>query len=400
MTSGSVPLAADPRAPLTGSTVSPALRIAADWTWRLLVVAVGVMGIARVLAEFTDLLVPILVALLLTALLAPLVGLLTRRHVPRALASLACLLLALLLVGGLFTLVGQQAASGFPDLRDQAVAGLSDLQKRLADGPLHLSSSALTDAVARAEAAAQDNRGALVSGALGVASTATKIAEGLFITLFATFFFLSGGHRIWAWALRLMPRGAQRPLDTAGRSGWVTLTSYVRATLVVAVVDGLGVAIGAAALGVPLAVPLGVVVFLGAFIPVVGALLSGILAVLVALVAQGPAVALAMLGVVLVVQQVEAHGLQPFLLGKAVSVHPLAVILSIAAGAGIAGIAGALFAVPLAAVANTMVSSIAGSPRPDPGEEIAAEDAPLSPALPEATEVDGYDRETAGAADR
>ena len=346
--------------PATASSVNPAVRIASDWTWRLLVIALGLYGIVRLLAGFADILVPILVSLLLAALLHPLVGLITRARVPRPVAALACVLLTLLLVGALFTLVGQQTARGFSDLRTQAVAGASDLQQRLADSPLHLSSTALSDAVRRAEASASSNRGALVSGALGVASTATKIAEGLFITLFSTFFFLSSGHRIWAWLLRLLPGGAREPLDEAGRSGWVTLSYYVRATLVVAVVDGLGVGIGAALLGVPLAVPLGVVVFLGAFIPVVGALLSGILAVLVALVAQGPFVALLMLGVVLVVQQVEAHGLQPFLLGRAVAVHPLAVILSIATGAAVAGIAGALFVVPLVAVGNTMITSVAG----------------------------------------
>lgn len=371
------------------SAVAPAVRVASEWTWRLLVIAAGVYGLARLLAGFAEILVPVLVSLLLAAVLHPLVSALARRGVPRALAALTCLLLTLVLVAGLVALVSQQTANGFTELRTQAVAGLGDLQQRLADSPLHLSSTALADAVAKAEAAAQDNRGALLAGALGVASTATKVAEGLFIALFSTFFFLSSGSRIWAWLLRMLPQGAQGPLDEAGRSGWVTLSHYVRATLIVAVVDGLGVGIGAALLHVPLALPLGVVVFLGAFIPVVGALLSGILAVLVALVAQGPVVALAMLGVVLLVQQVEAHGLQPFLLGRAVAVHPLAVILSIAAGATVAGIAGALFAVPLAAVANTMITSIAGGQRDrDPGERLAAEDAPLSPDRPAATDLE------------
>lgn len=383
------------------STVSPSVRIASEWTWRLVVIAAGVYGLVRLLAEFTDILVPVLVSLLLAALLQPLVGLLARHGVPRALAALTCLLLTLLALTGLFGLVGQQAATGFSDLRTQAVAGVGDLQQRLADSPLHLSSTALSDSVAKAETAAQDNRDVLLSGALGVAATATKVAEGLFIALFSTFFFLSSGQRIWAWLLRMLPAAAQGPLDEAGRSGWVTLSHYVRATLIVAVVDGLGVGIGAALLNVPLALPLGVVVFLGAFIPVVGALLSSVLAVLVALVAQGPFVALAMLGVVLLVQQVEAHGLQPFLLGRAVAVHPLAVILAIAAGAGVAGIAGALFAVPFAAVANTMITSVAGGRHADPGEQIAADDAPLSPDLPGSTDPDtGTESEAATRAAR
>lgn len=375
-----------------GLVVTPAVRVASEWTWRLLVISFGVYALVRLLSEFAEILVPVLIALLVSALLHPLVELMTRRRLPRALSALLSILLLVVLVAALFALVGQQAVTGFGDLRDQAVAGLDDLQRRLAESRLHLSSTALSDLVTQAENAAQANRGILVNGALGVASTATRIAEGLFIVFFSTLFFLSSGRGIWAWVLRLMPRGARLPLDQAGRSGWVTLTHYVRATLIVATVDGLGVGIGAALLGVPLAIPLGVVVFLGAFIPVIGALLSGVVAVLVALVAQGPVVALAMLGVVLVVQQVEAHGLQPFLLGRAVSVHPLAVILAITAGAGVAGIPGALFAVPLAAVANTMVTSIAryGQSVDDPGEQVAGEDAPLSPGRPEATDLQDH----------
>jgi putative heme transporter len=185
----------------------------------------------------------------------------------------------------------------------------------------------------------------------------------------------------------MFPGAAQRPLDEAARSGWVTLSHYVRATLIVALVDGIGIGAGAALLGVPLAFPLGVLVFLGAFIPVVGAALTGVLAVLVALVANGPIIALAVLGVVLLVQQVEAHVLQPFLLGRAVDVHPLAVIVAIAAGAVVAGIVGALFAVPFVAVANTVISSLAGR-RKDPGERVADEDAPLTPDEPAATDLD------------
>ncbi len=380
--------AGTPAGTTSGSTVTPAVRAASEWSWRLLLIAAAVYALARLLAGFSEILVPVLVSLLLAALWAPVVALLARRGVPRSLAALVAVLLTLAIVVGLFALVGTQAANGFGDLRDEAVAGVNDLQRRLAASPLHLSSTALSDYVSKAETAAKDNRSALLTGALGVASTATRVAEGLFIALFSTFFFLSSGSRIWAWLLRMLPRGAQGPLDLAGRSGWVTLSYYVRATLVVAVVDGLGVGIGAALLGVPLAVPLGVLVFLGAFVPVVGALLSGIVAVLVALVAHGPYVALAMLGVVLLVQQVEAHGLQPFLLGRAVSVHPLAVILCIAAGAVVAGIAGALFAVPLAAVANTMITAIAGTGRVDPADEIDGDGAPLAPDRPAPTDLE------------
>ena len=379
------------------SDVTPVVRVASEWTWRLLVIAVGVLALCRLLAEFSEILIPVLVSLLLAALLHPVVERLAR-FLPHALAAITTLLLAILLVVGLFALVGQQAVSGFADLRDQALDGIAQVQNWLSTGPLHLSTTALSEYVDKARTTVEENRSTIVSGALGVASTVTHLAEGFFITLFATFFFLSSGQRIWAWLLRILPSAAQHPLDEAGRSGWVTLSHYVRATLIVAVVDGVGVGVGAALLGVPLAVPLGVVVFLGAFIPVVGALLSGVVAILVALVAEGPVIALAMLGVVLLVQQVEAHGLQPFLLGRAVAVHPLAVILAIATGAVIAGVVGALFAVPIVAVANTMITSLAGRSRTDPGEEVSEDDAPLAPDLPPPTVVDSEaDKAPAGA---
>lgn len=383
---GSRALTAD--RPAAGSSVAPAVRIASDWTWRLLIIAFGLYGLTKLLEAFHELLIPILLSLLLASLLHPVVERLARL-MPRALASLLCVLGTILLLVALFALVGQQAVSGFGDLRAQAISGLDDVQNWLSTGPLHLNSNALADYVDKAQQAASTNQSTIVSGALGVASTATSLAEGAFITLFATFFFLSSGRGIWAWLLRMLPAGAQRPLDDAGRSGWVTLSHYARATLIVAATDGLGIGVGAALLGVPLALPLGVLVFLGAFIPVVGALLTGVVAVLIALVSHGLTIAIAMLGVVLLVQQIEAHVLQPFLLGRAVAVHPLAVILAIAAGATVAGIVGALFAVPIAAVGNTMITSLANRDRPrnDPGEVIARDDAPLSPDKPPTTRI-------------
>lgn len=382
------PAATYPAAEVTpGALVPPGVRVASEWAWRLGVIALGLYGLSLLVREFSNIFVPLVIALLLSALLSPLVDRMAR-VIPRGLAALAAMLATLIFVVGLFTLVGQQASSGFPDLRDQAVAGLDEVRTWLRTGPLHINADTLAGYVNQAEVAASANQSSLVSGALGLASTATHLAEGFFIALFATFFFLFSGQRIWAWLLRILPKRAQHPLDDAARSGWVTLSYYVRATLIVAMIDGIGIGVGAALLGVPLALPLGVLVFLGAFIPIVGALITGVLAVLVALVANGPVIALAVLGVVLLVQQVESHVLQPFLLGRAVNVHPLAVILAIATGATVAGIVGALFAVPVVAVANTMISSLAGRLGADPGEQIAEEDAPLAPDEPPPTDID------------
>jgi predicted PurR-regulated permease PerM len=354
------------------------LRAAAGWTWRMVVLGLGLYLLLRLMDTFKVLLVPVLVALLLVALLRPVVDLMTARTasagrparggLPKAAASLAAMLLALAVVAGLVTLIGQQISTGFGDLQTQAVGGWHELQRQLAASPLHLTSEQIGQFVDQAAAGIQGNGNRVVTGAVQVGSTAADIGTGFFIVLFSTYFFLSGGDRIWAWVVRLFPRTARQRVDGAGVRAWSTLTSYVRATVVVALVDGIGVGVVASILRVPLAIPLGVLVFLGAFVPVVGALVSGIVAVLVALVAEGPVVALLMLAGVVAVQQIEAHVLQPFLMGRAVRVHPLAVILSIGAGVLLAGIVGGLFAVPLAAVVNVVAHYLSGEEQGPPDE--------------------------------
>lgn len=374
--------------------VPPGARVAREWAVTLILVGLAVFGASRVVARFSDIVVAVLVAMLLTALLHPLVGRVPGR-VPRGVASLGVLLGALIVLLGLIALVGQQAFGQFGDLANRAATGLAEVQDWLRTGPLHLSNATLTSYVTKAEQWLSKHNATIASGALGVTSSATHVVEGFFITMFSTFFFLSSGQRIWAWLLRILPRSARQPTDEAGRSGWVTLTHYIRAQFIVAVVDGFAVGLGAVLLGVPLALALGVVVFLGAFVPIVGALATGVLAVLVALVAKGWVTALVILGVVVLVNQLEAHVLQPFLLGRAVEVHPLAVIVSLAGGAALAGIVGALFAVPVAAVANTIITSLASHGRHDPGEQVADEDAPLAPDRPQPTPIGDHDETTA-----
>ncbi|MGO3309826.1 MAG: AI-2E family transporter, partial [Brevibacterium aurantiacum] len=184
------------------------------------------------------------------------------------------------------------------------------------------------------------------------------------VCLFATFFFLYDGEKIFRWVMRLLPLPAQPIATGASERGWTTLVQYVRVQVLVAGVDAIGIGIGAAFLGIPLVIPMTVLVFLASFVPVVGAIASGVVAVLVALVSNGPVSALIMLGVVLAVQQIESQILQPFLMGKAVSVHPLAVILAVTAGGFLFGIVGALFAVPLVAVLNTVVTYIVRAKKP------------------------------------
>lgn len=349
-----------PPDPSPASTVPRGLQVATAWSWRLLVIGGLIYVLLRLAGALQVLVVPLLVALLVVALVKPLADGLARTRLPLGAAALLTMVAVLALLSGLLTLVGTELASGFPELASQATAGLTEVERWLNGPPLNLTTSQLTQYLQTAQANLTGSQDGLLSGALAATATAGHVVTGTFIAIFATYFFLAQGNVIWAWVVRLLPRPAREPVDRAGRRGWVTLTAFVRATILVALADAIGIGIGAAALGVPLVVPLAVLVLLGAFVPIVGALVSGSVAVLVALVAQGPLTAVLMLAVVVVVQQLESHLLQPFLLGRAVRVHPLAVILSIATGALLAGVVGALFAVPVVAVGNAVFASLAG----------------------------------------
>jgi predicted PurR-regulated permease PerM len=377
------------------SEVPHGLRVAAAWAWRVLLLLAVLYLLAKVFLMFEVLFVPLLVSLLLVALMRPIFKVMARtperRGLPNGLAALLTLLFAVLVLAALIALIGQQVAVGFPNLRDDAADGLSELQRQLANGPLKVTNDQLDQYIQQVQNSIKGNGGQVASTALTVTSTAEKFLTGLFLVLFSSYFFLSGGPGIWSWVVGLFPKEVRPRVRGAGTRAWATLTAYIRATLIVALVDGLGVGIGAGILGVPLALPLGVVVFIGAFVPIVGALVSGGVAVLVALVAGGGVKALIMLAIVVGVQQVEAHGLQPFLLGRAVRVHPLGVIFAITAGVLLAGIVGALFAVPLVAVAN-VVGTYLSHPEEDEAPELDEEEAgPLADSTEEPAEKDVED---------
>jgi predicted PurR-regulated permease PerM len=299
----------------------------------------------------------------------------SRAGVPRGLASILMVLGGLAAIAALLTFAGQQVATGAEDLADSTVRGLGKIREWLKDGPLNASDSQINDYIQTAQNAIRnqtDDGGALRSvGEIGTA--VGHVFAGFFIVLFSTYFFLADGDRIWAWVVRLAPRAARARVDSSGRVAWISLTQFVRATVIVALVDSIGIMVVAAILGVPFVLALGVLVFLGAFIPLVGATVAGSVAVLVALVDQGPIDALLMLGGVILVQQIEGHILQPFLMGRWVSVHPLGVIVALGCGVLVGGVAGALVAVPLAAAANAVVQHLASNTEPgdDPVDELA-----------------------------
>ncbi len=347
----------------------PALRIAASWSWRLLLVAAAVALLVIAVRALALVVVPLAIALLLTALLFPLVRLLSGRlRFPVSLASFVAILVLIVAVGGLLTFAGTAIASGMTDLLDQARSGLDSVVDWLHTGPLHLSDRELKSYLDTAKDTVTSS-GWLAMG-LSWAASLGHVLAGFLITLFATFFFLAQGHRIAVFLIALMPRAAQEPTYQAGRRGWTSVTSYVRTQVIVAAIDAVGIALGALILRLPLVFPLAVLVFLTAFIPIVGAIAAGAVAVLIALVTHGLTVAIIMLVVVIGVQEIEAHLLQPFLMGHAVDLHPLAVLIAVVIGGTLLGIVGALFAVPAMAFANSAIRFYYGyDPLPELGTE-------------------------------
>lgn len=335
------------------------VRIAASWAWRLgLILLVG-GALVWLLSRISFLMIPVMVAALLAGLLSPVVGWLKKNRLPSGVAVAVTVLGFIGLIAGSLALVGRQLVAGFGELWSEALAGVKQIQDWLADGPLHVTADQMDQYLKEATTALQNNTSSIVSGALSFGSTAGHFAAGLILALFILIFFLLEGDRIWAFLVRLLPKKARAATFGAGRKGWASMVSYARIQMFVAFVDAVGIGVGAAIIGVPLALPLSVLVFIGSFIPIVGALVTGAVAVLLALVANGPINALIMLGIVLLVQQLESHILQPLVMGKAVALHPVAVILSVAAGSYLAGIPGALFSVPILAVANTAIRYIA-----------------------------------------
>lgn len=345
---------ADRRA-LADDAVPLGMRIAGAWSWRILALA-GVLALfVFLIIQLRLIVIPIMVAVLLAALLVPFVQLLRRHRWPKWLAVTLAEVGLLAVVTGLVFLVVTQVRNGFPDLQAQTVRAYRDFVAFLAQPPLNLSEADINNYVSDVARQLQSDEGLLVSGALSFGSTAGHVAAGVLLVLFATLFMLIDGRGIWNWTVRLFPRSARTAVDGSGRAGWVTLTNFVRVQIFVAAVDAIGIGAFAFFLGLPLAIPIAVAVFLGSFIPVVGAVLTGTVAVFIALIYQGPIIALIMLGGVLLVQQVEGHVLQPLIMGTAVKVHPLAVVVAVAAGGFLAGIPGALFAVPVVATVNAMV---------------------------------------------
>ncbi|MEV7865692.1 AI-2E family transporter [Streptomyces sp. NPDC088124] len=331
------------------------MRVAGEAAWRLLVLGGLLWALMHVISALQLVVMAFVVALLITALLQPTVAWLRRYGMPRGLATALTAISGFVLMGLVGWFVVWQVMENIDDLSNRVTDGINELKRWLLDSPFHVTEDQINGIAKTLSDAVGSNTEAITSVGLQGVAVIVELLTGVFLAVFSTLFLLYDGRTIWNWSLKLVPAAAREGVAGAGPRAWNTLTAYVRGTVLVALIDAIFIGLGIYFLNVPLAVPLAVIIFLGAFIPLVGAVISGALAVVVALVTQDVFTALMVLLVVLGVQQIEGHVLQPFILGRAVRVHALAVVLAVAVGGLVAGIGGAVVAVPLVAVTNTVV---------------------------------------------
>lgn len=364
---------------LADASVSPVVRKAAAWSWRLLLVLAAGIALIWVIGRLEVIVVPFALATMVTAMLVPVVDWLDRRGMNRGAAVAIVLLSGFVVVGGMLTFVVSQFVEGAPALVQEVTRSMEGWRQWLSTGVFsHFSTEQIDRFTTGAIDALQSNQAKLTSGVFATAGTITEIVTGGLLMFFTLIFLLHGGRNIYSFTTKVFPIGVRERVRDAGRAGFHSLIGYVRATFLVALVDAVGIGTGLAIMGIPLALPLASLVFLGAFIPLVGAVIAGGLAVVVALIAKGWVFALITLGLILAVQQLESHILQPLVMGRAVAVHPLAVVLAIAAGTVLAGIIGALLAVPLVAFLNSAVRVLVAD---DPAAEEKALEAEVGPAI-------------------
>ncbi|MBF8188388.1 AI-2E family transporter [Nonomuraea sp. K274] len=357
--------------------VPPVLAKMAAWCVCLILVGVVVYFFVQVIARLTFVALPVAIALLLTALLFPLTRMLRGAGMRPIYATWITMLVAIAVLAGTGWLVGVRASEEFPNLVKQVQVTARSVQDWLITGPLHLQQAQITGYVDEIVALVNAQRTAITGTVLSAGAVAVEVLASIVLLLFVTFFLLKDGDRIWAWVLRGFGDVSPR-VDRAGRAAWTTLSHYVQGTVAVAAVHGLVMGIVLAGMGVPLWAPLAVLIFFASFIPIVGIFFAGTVATLVTLGAKGLVYALIFLGILIVEQQLENHVLQPLIVGRALNFHPLAIILVLAIGGILAGIAGAAVAVPVAAVLYRALPELRHKPAlpPPDHEELPSGDQP------------------------
>ena len=353
------------------SAVPGWLERASALSWRLLVVAAAVLFVLLVLSKILVVVVPVVVALFLSTVLVPPARWLQRRGWRPALATWAVFVLALLVLAAIAAVLAPNVAHDSTAVRDSTNGGVQRVQDWLVRGPFHLSRHDVKRDFNNFGDSMKSHAGGF---AVRGATLAGEIAADLLLSLVLTFFFVKDGERMAASFLRLVPLNRKPDARELGTRVWATLTGYIRGTAVNGLVNGALMTIGLIIVGVPLAVPIGALTFFGGFFPIVGAITVGALAALIALVAKGPVAALVVVALTVVIHNVEGYLVGPLVLGRAVKLHPVAILLALAVGGVLAGIVGAFVAVPTAAV----IASAFDYYRPTVVESPAVNDATAS----------------------
>jgi predicted PurR-regulated permease PerM len=340
-------------------------RTAAAASWRFLAIAGAIAAVVYALVHLRVVVLPIIVALLASTLLLPLVRWLKDHKVPDGLAAALAMTAGFLLVAGVVTAVAPSVADQFGELRPQAEDGIREASEVLADPPFNLSRGEIDRAVDNGIERLRENSGPLARGLQSGAVLLGEILTGLIIAVLLTFFLLKDGERMWGYVLSRFGDRSRHDADELGRRAYTALAGYVRGIALVGVVDAVLIGIALVIIGVPLVVPLMVITFFAAFVPLIGAFVAGLVAVLVALVSGGLVDALLVLGAIILVQQVEGHLLYPVLMSRTVHLHPAVIVVALAAGGILGGIVGVFLAVPVAGVLSVILDYSQDHPPPE-----------------------------------
>jgi predicted PurR-regulated permease PerM len=357
--------------------VPRALQRAAAWSWRLLVIGLLIYVAFRVASALSLVVLPCIAALLLTALLQPLTARLRRAGLPSLAATWCTVLAAIIILAGISILAANRVSADYPRLQTEVRHTAHEVQTSLAGAPFHVNSVRLQEYYNDLVHFLSQHKSLIAGTVVTGGKIVLELLTGLVLMIFITFFLLKDGERIWAWLIKgLRPEPRQRA-DKAGAAAWAALVNYVRGTTAVAAIHAVFIGLALWLLGVPLLVPLIILVFVAAYVPLIGILVAGALAILVTLGTKGWIAAVILLGVFLLENQIESHLLQPLVVGRIVRLHPLAIILVLAVGGIVAGIAGAIVAVPAAAAISYAWPHLRGAPpRASPPEAGAAAGGP------------------------
>ena len=359
-----------PRHERPTDTVSWGLQVAAAWSLRFLIVVAALFVLLNLLNAVSLVTITVIVAVMISALLQPAVGLLTRHRVPRIPAAILVFVLGMTALVGAAWFVVQQVSANSSALGSQLQDAVTTIRNWLITGPPRMSETQVNQQIDALTKAISDNRAGVAQGVFATANSALGVVGGAVFTLFATLFLMTDDGGIWRWVVRLFPYEARAKVAHAGTVAWRTLIAYMRSTVLLALINSLTMVVVMVIAGMPLVVPLGVLLFLGSMIPLIGMLVTGVVVVLVALVTKSLVMALVMALALVLTIQLEGNLLNPFILGKAVQIHPLGILMGVTAGTILGGIFGAFIAVPLVAVLNNVANDVHGRDMGEPAPDL------------------------------